>query len=203
VSRRRWPYLTGGIPDDLFLRGDAPMTKAEIRCLAISRLRLEPHYRLLDVGAGTGSLAVECALLLSRGEVWAVEKEKAAVELIRKNARLFGADNLKIIHGAAPEALEGLEKADRIFIGGSGGRLPEILAACSRKLVPGGTLVAVCLLLESLASFLNQLPKFSFEELQILSVNVARGSSLAGQTFLRPLNPVFILSAEKRKEDGR
>lgn len=199
MRTKRWPYITTGIPDELFFRGEVPMTKAEIRCLTLSRLRLEAHHRLLDVGAGTGSIAVECALLLSKGLVLAVEKDQKAVELIRENARLFGVDNLEIVRGAAPEALEALEMVDRIVIGGTGGRLPEILEVCSRKLVPGGILVANCLLLESLASFLSQLLKLSFVAPQVLSVNLARGSSLGGQTMLRPLNPVFIVSAEKEK----
>jgi len=194
---KRWAYLTPGIPDELFCRGEVPMTKAEIRCLTLSRLRLQAHHRVLDVGAGTGSMAVECALLLTEGRVLAVEKDEGAVELIRENARLFGVDNLEIIQGAAPEALQAVEMVDRIIIGGTGGKFPEILEICRQKLAEGGILVANCLLLETLASALSLLKKLAFVSPEVISVNIARGAALKGQTMLRPLNPVFIVSAER------
>ncbi len=197
MKMKRWEYITPGIPDDLFLRGEVPMTKEEIRCLTLSRLRLQTHHRVVDVGAGTGSIAVECALLLKEGQVFAVEKDRSAVELIRKNARLFSVNNLELICGAAPEALEKIDVVDRIVIGGTGGKFPEILEVCSQKLAPGGILVANCILLESLASSLHLLKKFAFASPEIISVNIARGATLGGQTMLRPLNPAFIISGKR------
>jgi precorrin-6B methylase 2 len=86
---------------------------------------------------------------------------------------------------------------DRIVIGGTGGKFPEILEICRQKLVAGGILVINCLLLESLASALSLLKKLAFVSPEVLSVNIARGAALGGQTMLRPLNPVFIVSAER------
>jgi len=173
------------------------MTKEEVRCLTVSKLRLQSHHRIVDVGAGSGSIAVECALLLKKGRVFAVEKDLNAVELIRENARLFSLRNLEVICGEAPQALIGLESLDRVVIGGTGGRLAEILEVCCRKLLPGGILVLNCLLLESLSAVLPLLKALAFSSPQVISVNIARGEVLGGGTMLRPLNPVFIVSARK------
>lgn len=193
-------YVVPGIPDELFHRDAAvPMTKEEIRCLSLSRLRLQSWHTLLDVGAGSGSVSIECALLLRQGRVIAVEKEARALALLKQNARRFGVSNLEIIAGAAPAALAGLTGVDRIFIGGTGGQLQEILETCSRILVPGGVLVLNCILLESLTDALQQLARLPFGTTQLLSAAIARGQRLGKKTMLAPLNPVFIISAQKDK----
>lgn len=197
-----WDYLTPGIPDELFCRGAVPLTKEEIRCLTLSRLRLQAHHTVLDVGAGTGSISIECALLLKEGRVIAVEQEAAALELLERNARRFGVRNLQIVPGSAPAALAGVRRADRIFIGGTGGRLPEILEACSHILAAGGILAANFILLENLVSCLQHLAKLPFGPPRVTSVAVSRGQHLGGLTMLRPLDPVFIVSAQKN-EGGR
>ncbi len=198
MNEKRWDHITPGIPDDLFIRGDVPMTKAEIRALTLSRLRLKPNQHLVDVGAGTGSIAVECALLLNEGRVTALEKDHKAVMLIGENARAFGVNNLDIICGRAPDALAGLAPADRVVIGGTGGAMEDILKTCRELLVPGGILVVNCILLESLSGCLETLRALDYSRVEVISAAISRGHLLAGQTMLKPLNPVFILSAEKR-----
>lgn len=202
MSAKRWDYLTPGIPDELFIRGEVPMTKAEVRAVTLSRLRLQPGQHVVDVGAGTGSVAIECALLLQGGRVTAVEKDESALELIRQNARAFQVENLEVVSGRAPGALAGLAPAQRIVIGGTGGAMREILLACGELLVPGGILVVNCILLQSLVSCLETLSSLDFSSPELVSLAVSRGERLAGQTMLKPLNPVFILAAEK-KEAGR
>ncbi len=198
MNEKTWEFITPGIPDERFIRGDIPMTKEEIRCLTLSRLRLKPDSHVVDVGAGTGTIAIESALLLKRGRVTAVEKEAEGARLIRENARVFGVENLKVICGRAPEALEGLGPADRIVIGGTGGSMEEILQASRELLQPGGILVLNCILLESLSRCLETLKQLDFSRVAVINVAISRGQALAGQTMLKPLNPVFILSAEKR-----
>ena len=196
---KKWDYITPGIPDDLFVRGEVPMTKEEVRTLTISKLRLRADHHLVDVGAGTGSISVEAALLLRDGSVTAVEKNIAGVELIAQNARAFGLHNIGIIHGTAPEALEGIGPADRVVIGGSSGRLPEIIRACREILVPEGLLVINCILLETLSSCMQSLKELKFTSVQLLSLSMARGEPgpAGGGTMLKPLNPVFIVSGRK------
>jgi cobalt-precorrin-6B (C15)-methyltransferase len=120
---RNWPYTTPGIPDHLFIREQGvPMTKCEIRALSIAKLNLFPNAVVYDVGAGSGSVAVECKRFLPQGKVFAIEKNPKALNTIRKNCEKFKVD-LEIVDGTAPEALIELPQADRIFIGGSGGNL--------------------------------------------------------------------------------
>ena len=108
------PWNGSGLPDGAFLRGDVPMTKEEVRALALSKLRLEAHHVVWDVGAGTGSVSVECALSCPAGRVYAVEKKEEALALLAENRARFHAANLEVVAGTAPEALEALSAPDRV-----------------------------------------------------------------------------------------
>jgi precorrin-6Y C5,15-methyltransferase (decarboxylating) len=105
------------------------MTKAEARCVSLSKLGLRDGDTVYDVGAGTGSVSVEAALAIPGGRVFAIERDQAAVDLIKTNRRAFGARNLELVEGEAPEALSALPAPDAVFIGGSGGNLSDILRA--------------------------------------------------------------------------
>lgn len=198
--------ITPGLADESFVRGDVPLTKQEIRCLTLSRLRLEEGSRVLDIGAGSGGLSIECALLLSgtenpghpgEGAVWAVERNEEALSLIEANIEKFGVDNLNLVRGEAPAALQDLDSFDRIMIGGSGGNLPAILEQAYRLLVPGGVIVLNCILLQTLAESLVQLEKQGFKEIDFIQASIARARKIGSGTALQPLNPVFIVSAVK------
>ena len=103
------------------------ITKDEVRAVVIHKLRLPRKGVFWDIGAGSGAISVECALLNPKLKVYAIEKEPAACEIIKKNKEKFELFNLKIIKGSAPECLRELDEPDRVFIGGSGGKLKEIL----------------------------------------------------------------------------
>ncbi|RYD06664.1 hypothetical protein N752_03045 [Desulforamulus aquiferis] len=150
MSKVEWPYRTPGIPDDLFKRvSGVPMTKLEVRIISVSRLRLFPGAVVYDVGAGTGSISVECALQVHPGTVYALERDSHADELLEANIRRFGLNNVKLVPGDAPGTMEKLPLADRIFIGGHAGSLREILTMANEKLKPGGWLVANAVTLET------------------------------------------------------
>ncbi len=186
-----------GLPDGLFLRGNIPLSKEEIRCLTLSKLRLIEVSRVLDIGAGSGGLSIECARLLKGGQVWAVERDPEALALIRSNCRRFAVDNVEVIEGEAPAVLEGLENYDRIVIGGSGGKMGDIIARAAELLVPAGIIVINCILMESLFTALHCLKEESFQDIQYLQVVINRSKTMGGGTFLQPLNPIFIISAAK------
>ncbi|MBQ7931348.1 MAG: precorrin-6y C5,15-methyltransferase (decarboxylating) subunit CbiE, partial [Clostridia bacterium] len=112
-----------GIPDEEFLRGDVPMTKSEVRTISMAKLDLPADAIVYDIGAGTGSVSVECALAAYDGQVYAIEKEADAAELIRQNKVKFGCENLYVTCGLAPDALEDLPIPTHAFIGGSSGNL--------------------------------------------------------------------------------
>ncbi|MFZ7102592.1 MAG: precorrin-6Y C5,15-methyltransferase (decarboxylating) subunit CbiT [Peptococcaceae bacterium] len=116
-----------GLADDLFIRDDVPMTKSEIRALTIIKLQLEDHDIFWDIGAGTGSISIEAAQNIKKGQVYSIEKNNKAVRLIAENKKKFNCPDLKIIHGTAPQVLAGLPRPTKAVVGGSGGNLTDIL----------------------------------------------------------------------------
>ncbi len=194
-----WDFSVPGIPDELFIRGKVPMTKEEVRALTLSKLRLTSHSNILDVGAGTGSISVECALLAAHGKIYAIEKNPAAVELICENCKRFGVTNIKIIAGEAPAAIKKIPLVERAVIGGSGGNLKDILIAVNDILKPGGRIVLNGILLETVTMGLQFLKEQKYMQIDVITVSIAKGKELGERTALLALNPVFIISASKEK----
>ncbi|MEM9771985.1 MAG: precorrin-6Y C5,15-methyltransferase (decarboxylating) subunit CbiT, partial [Cyanobacteria bacterium P01_D01_bin.73] len=116
-----WPYVTPGIPDDLFERSPGiPLTKRETRLAILSLLRLDPTSLLWDIGAGTGTIAIESALLCPQGKILAIERDPDVVNLIRHNCDRFSVTNVEVMEGHAPECLEELPGTpDRVCVEGS------------------------------------------------------------------------------------
>ena len=200
-ERLPWPYVTPGIPDSGFIRDKVPMTKAEVRAVALSKLRIAPGDTLWDVGAGTGSVAVEMALLLREGQVFAIEGKKEACALIQENARKFGLKNLTLVEGKAPAALEALPPPDGVFIGGSGGNLREILETALKKTPQVRVVVAVSTL-ETLSQGLAALAELPFGETEVVQLTAARSRELGRYHQMEGQNPVFLLRGEGRGGKG-
>lgn len=186
-----------GLPDDAFARGSVPMTKAEVRWVIAASLRLFPQARLLDIGAGTGSVSIECSRLCPLGSVVALEKNPEAIRLIRTNAENMHATNLTIIEGHAPASLAPLGRFNRIFVGGTGGELADIFATLPHHLQPNGRIVMSAICLETFAEAYALLQQPPWQNLSVTQLSVARAQPL-GRTHhsLVPLNPVWILSAD-------
>ncbi len=182
-----------GIPDGQFIRGDIPMTKSEVRAVAISKLRLNRDSILFDIGAGTGSVSCEAALLIPEGKVFAIERENEGIELIAENAAAMKAFNIECIAGEAPEALEGLPIPDAAFIGGSGGRLHEI---CDEliKLNPDIRIVIAAVSLETVAQATRLIELLFPESAETVMMQVSRVKKMGGHSMLIGQNPVYIIS---------
>ena len=119
------------------------------------------------------------------------------LELLRQNRLRFGAYNIRIVAGGAPEELRGERQAPhRIFLGGSGGKLPEILELAAERMAPGGRLVAAFVTLEHLALTLEKLRQWRWRW-EVSEINVSRSDPLAGLTGLKPQRGVFLVSADK------
>lgn len=187
--------VTHGVKDELFERGQVPMTKSEIRSVSLSKLQLRPGDTVYDVGAGTGSVAVEMALQAYEGSVYAVELNEEALELIRRNAEKFGAWNLEAVAGKAPEALGNLPVPDRAFIGGSKGNLAEILELLVKK-NPKIRVVVNAITLETMVEAVEQFKKLGFEDIDIVQIFAARGKAAGSYHMMQGQNPVFIISGE-------
>lgn len=184
-----------GIDDGQFIRGKAPMTKSEVRTVSLGKLALEPADTLWDVGAGTGSVAVEAALLCRRGRVYAVECEEEAYGLLLENKAKFGVSNLFACRGMAPAALAGLPPPDAVFIGGSKGNVKAILQAALEK-NPGVRVVVNAIALETLAQAVAALGELGFCRVDIAQVAVSRAKEVGAYHMMMGQNPVYIVSGE-------
>ncbi|MCR4622942.1 MAG: precorrin-6y C5,15-methyltransferase (decarboxylating) subunit CbiE [Clostridiales bacterium] len=181
-----------GLNDDSFIRGKTPMTKSEIRAQVISKLGLAPDSVVWDVGAGTGSVSVECALKCPLGEVYAVERDADALELIGQNRDKFHALNINIIPGSAPEALEGLSAPTHVFLGGTGGETEEIL----KKLEGFGRRIRVCataVTMESAQLYMKLLSGYA--DLSAAQIAVSRLEKVGRYNMFKAQNPVFVFAA--------
>ncbi len=181
-----------GIPDGEFIRGGAPMTKAEIRAVALSRLAPWPGAICADIGAGTGSVTVELALAAYAGRVYAIEQDPAALALVAANCRRFHLGNVTLIQGRAPAALAQLPALDIAFIGGSSGSLPAICAALfsqNPRLRLAMNAITLETLEEALAAFASQ-----GMEPAVSQISLARLEKVGARHMLRANSPVFVIS---------
>lgn len=190
----RPPPLLPDLPDEAFEQRGGLITKREVRLAALAALRLSRDAVVWDVGAGSGSVGISAALLAGEGRVHAVERDPASAERCRRNARAHGADNLAVLAGAAPEALAGLEPPDAVFVGGSGGRLGEIVALAAARLRPGGRIVVSAATLETLEEARRALAAAGLAP-EVSLHAPSRGVPLAGRLRLAPQNPVFLVAA--------
>ncbi|MCD8337111.1 MAG: precorrin-6y C5,15-methyltransferase (decarboxylating) subunit CbiE [Lachnospiraceae bacterium] len=186
--------ITPGIPDDAFERWEkVPMTKEEIRALSVAKLRLREESVVYDVGAGTGSVSVECARLCTEGRVYAIERELRAMELIKQNTARFHLSNLIPISGTAPQAMEELPAPTHAFIGGSSGNMREIVASLLEK-NSSVRIVINTVALESIAEVTSLLNDLEIKDADIVQVSVAKSRRLGRYHMMSSLNPIYIVS---------
>ena len=199
LSSPLWPYATGGIPDDLFVRGKVPMTKRLVRASILAKLAVRTGDILWDVGAGTGSVSVELARAAHRGMVCAIEQHAEGCALIRENGRRFGCYNLRLYEGRAESLIQDLPTPDAVFIGGSGGALQRIITEV-RMRAPKVRLALTAVSLETIATAVPLLESSGFERVEIDQIAVSHLKTRGGHRMLQAENPIFLISAEG---DGR
>ncbi len=186
--------LTHGIVDGQFIRDRVPMTKEEIREVSICKLRLRENAVVYDIGSGTGSVAVEIACISDDIQVYAVERSHEAVSLIEKNKEKFELQNVTVIEGEAPEALAGLPMATHAFIGGSGGRLREILTSL-RQLNPHMRVVVNAVSMETICEMREILSMDeTIKEEEIVQLQVSRIKKAGSHHLMQSGNPVWIFA---------
>lgn len=185
-------HLHLGLPEEALAHQGGLITKAEVRAVALAKLELSPGLTLWDVGAGCGSVGLEASLLLPGGQIFAVEQDPLRADQIRENAEKFGVTNLKVVCGQAPGCLAELADPQRVFLGGGGQDLPEILQGVINRLKPGGRLVLTATLLETLETARAVLAAADWQ-IDITQLQVSRSRPLAGGNYLQALNPVWIV----------
>lgn len=188
-----------GNPDELFLQSRPKrglLTPQEIRCVAIAELDLHPECVVWDVGAGSGSLAIEVACLVPRGQVYAIEMDAEDYGLMIENARLFHCPSLIPIHGKAPEAWQSLPAPHAIFVGGTGRMVEELSVEASKRLSPGGRIVVNVASLDSAVDVRRALEQAGFQ-LDVKMLQVSRGLDWLGVVRLESGNPSFLLTGTR------
>ncbi|MBR0260967.1 MAG: precorrin-6Y C5,15-methyltransferase (decarboxylating) subunit CbiT [Selenomonadaceae bacterium] len=186
------------IADEEFIRGQTPMTKQEIRILTLAKAQIKSDSVVVDVGAGTGSITVEAALLAPKGKIFAIERKAEAVELIRRNVEKFSVNNVEIIFAEAPDGLEDLPEIDVVIIGGSGGYTEKILDVLNTKLKMGGRVVVNAITIQTSAGALEYFRAHDWKY-DAFQVQITRLKKIRAYDMCQALNPVWIISAEKNR----
>ena len=176
------PTLEWGRSEERFAARDGLVTKAEVRAVVLGKLALPPAGVVWDVGAGSGSVAIEIAALAPGVRVMAVERGGEDVRRIEANASAHGV-TVDVVHGEAPGALDALPEPDRAFVGGGG---IAVLDAVLARLRPDGRVVATFAALDRAAAAYQRLGNLA-------EVSIARGRPLAGGVRLQAENPVFVV----------
>ena len=189
------PVVTSGVADEAFLRDKVPMTKEEVRIVSIGKLRLTDRSVVYDIGAGSGSCSVETALRAVNGKVYSIEKNPAAVRLLYSNKLKFRVDNMEIVEGLAPEALEDLPVPTHAFLGGTGGNMEEILRILLDK-NPRIRVVLNAITLETVTQALEILKKLPFGEPDIACITVAKSKKAGPYHMMMGQNPVYVITVE-------
>ncbi len=205
IGQSRYLPSFPGIADQHFITnneaGRGLITKREVRLAVLSLLQPAPADIGWDIGAGCGGVAVEWALWNPLGHVYAIEHHATRFNCLAQNQQRFGvAENLNPINGRAPGILATLPAANKIFIGGSDGELPSLLATLWENLPPQGVIVTSAVMETSKASliqFAESLPKSATETLQI---GINKGGELAGHLLYRPSLPVTLFKFTKHQQ---
>ena len=198
-----------GIPDEHFVTG-APegkglITKREVRLSILSLMQPSNDDIIWDVGAGCGSVAVELAYWNKNAHVYAIEKHVDRLHCLRENQQIFGVVNqLTVVEGRAPEALDDLPQANKIFIGGSDGELDQLLINVWKVLPDNGVLVCSSVTentKQRLISFLQTRKTEQDAKIDTLQISISKGGSLAGQLVYRPNLPVTLFQFVKCQQN--
>jgi len=191
--------LGPGIDEELFAHPRGRITKATVRAAALGLLGLPREGVLWDVGAGSGSVGIEAALLAPGLTVYAVEKDDEAVEDIRTNRRRFRTAGVEVVHGSAPGALDGLETPHRVFIGGSGGNLDAILSLVAERMardsINGGVAVVSTVLNETFQQALSW-ARGQGAQAQYSEISVSHSRTTGAGTRLVAQDPVRLIRIE-------
>ncbi|HEX9778983.1 MAG TPA: precorrin-6y C5,15-methyltransferase (decarboxylating) subunit CbiE [Geopsychrobacteraceae bacterium] len=187
---------TLGIPDDEFVTVKKLITKEEIRVVTLAKLKLRHDMCLWDIGAGSGSICIEADHLLPNGRIFAIERNEECRQFIKENLLKFNTRHVSLVEGTAPECLDELPDPDRVFIGGSGGRLWEILDAVDQRLAINGRIVLNAITLDTLTAANEYFGNAGYA-VEVVTVNISRTRPLSNYKMFEAYNPVYIITAVK------
>lgn len=193
--------LTHGIEDEDFLRDKIPMTKEEVREISICKLKLSEGAVLYDIGSGTGSISIEAARLSETIQVYALERKQEAVSLMERNCKKFEVRNVAIIHALAPEGLSELPMPTHAFLGGSGGKMTEIIEVLYQKnpnlriVMNAISMETICEIREVIETYKNKI-----KDLDVVQIQTSKAKKAGDYHLMQAQNPVWICSFTFQEE---
>jgi len=189
-----------GNPDELFRQSKPKrglLTPSEVRAIALSELNLKPSSIVWDIGAGSGSVAIEAALIARSGKVYAIEMDAEDYGLLMENAKQFSVPNVVGVLGEAPAAWANLPDPDAIFIGGTGRSVTDLVASSWSHLQKGGCLIANVLSMEYVVAMQQLLSGKLRVEPTLWMIQISRGIYQLEKHSLETSNPSFLIKAVK------
>lgn len=186
--------------DSAFLRNRTPMTREEVRWIALGKMGLLADSVVWDVGAGTGSVSLECARHCQAGKVIAIEKNPEALKILYQNREHLRAANMDIIEGTAPEAFEGLPRPTHVFVGGAGRGLSGILEKiCSYG--AGIRILIACVTLETMTEAYSLLDSMKgLRRREIVTIRIETDRPVGSYHLMEGGHPVTLVIAETWNE---
>ncbi|MEO5875025.1 MAG: precorrin-6y C5,15-methyltransferase (decarboxylating) subunit CbiE [Streptosporangiaceae bacterium] len=177
------------LPEDAFEHRDSQISKAEVRALVLARIGPRVGDLVWDIGAGSGSVGIECARF--GAAVVAVERDEESCARIRRNVQAHGV-KVAVSRGRAPAVLEYLPDPDAVFVGGGG---PDVVRACAARALRA--VVVTLATVERVGPTLEALTAHGFSA-RAVQLSAARLTPLPGDTHrLQALNPVFVISGTR------
>ncbi len=192
-------YPIIGIDDDEFASFKKLFTRQEVRAVALGKLKLQNDQVFWDIGAGSGSVAIEASNLIPNGKLFAIEKNGQYVTFLKQNLDKFCARNVKLVEAFAPEGLDDLPDPDRVFIGGAGGNLEDIIEQVDRRLKADGIIVINAVTLDTLTKSTEALEYHGYQ-VEVVCINVSRTRPLTEYKLFDAHTPVYLVTAWKGAE---
>jgi len=177
---------------------NVPITKEEIRVVALCKARLNSGSIVIDVGCGSGSIAIEAAMRVAPdGRVYAIDQDENAIKLTKRNMEKFKVSNIEIIHAKAQDAITKMPNADTIFVGGTAGNTDDIIKLAYNKLKSKGRIVIDTILIETMYHSLKAVEELKLINVDVTQITVSKSKKVSTGTMMLARNPVVIIAAEK------
>jgi len=189
-----------GNPDEFFKQSRPKrglLTTSEVRSIALSELSLRPNAIVWDIGAGSGSVAIEAAQIAYQGKVYAIEMDAEDYGLMLENAKHFGVENLVGVLGEAPKAWDNLPDPHAIFVGGTGRAVTSIVQACWPRLQSAGNLVVNFMSIENVSELQQYIIRELGLEPQLSMIQISKGTYQLEKHRFETANPSFLMKVTK------